>query len=121
MKKSLPIFSSLVFWTLIAGLVAFVVKFFWPAFPFTNTEILSLILFVLGLFKVIPSFRARVAFGSIFWSLDFWKMVVGLISFVILYFVPTFPFDATVILTAVLFILGLFDITPELRLRKKII
>lgn len=113
-----PIYLSYVFWTLVAGILAFVAKFFWPAFPFTNAEILSLILFILGLFKVIPAARARLAASSIFLSLDFWKMVVGLISFVILYFVPTFPFDASTILTAVLFILALFDIRPELRLRR---
>jgi uncharacterized membrane protein YqjE len=113
-------FSSLTFWTLVAGVVAFVVKFFWPSFPLDNTAILSAILFLLGLFGVVPTVRAirrGILATSIFGSMAFWELVVGLVSFVIHYFAPTFPLSDAVILALVVYVVGLFGITPELRMR----
>ena len=112
--------KSLTFWTLVAGVLAFVAKFFFPAFPLDNTAILSAILFLLGLFGVIPTaqaLRRGLAAGSIFGSMPFWELVVGLVSFVVHYFAPTFPMDAAMILALVLFILGYFGIKPELKMR----
>jgi hypothetical protein len=55
----LPIYKSTIFWTLIAGLVAFIVKYFAADFPFSETEILAAIIFVLNLFKIKPELQAR--------------------------------------------------------------
>lgn len=55
----MPIYKSKIFWTLIAGLIAFVVKFFAPDFPFNEVEILAVIFFVLNSFKIEPELRAR--------------------------------------------------------------
>jgi NADH:ubiquinone oxidoreductase subunit K len=51
----------------------------------------------------------------IFNSLTFWTLVVGLIAFVARWYFPTFPFDEITILSAVLFILGLFGVYPQFR------
>jgi hypothetical protein len=55
----MPIHKSIIFWTLIAGLLAFVAKFFYPAFPLSEVEILALIIFVLNLFNIKPELQAR--------------------------------------------------------------
>jgi len=54
-----PIYKSKVFWTLVAGVLAFVAKFFYPEFPFSEVEILAAIVFVLNMFKIYPELRAR--------------------------------------------------------------
>lgn len=48
-------------------------------------------------------------------SLKFWVLVVGVALFVIQAYVPSFPFSEDVLLKAVLFVLGLFHIEPEIR------
>lgn len=111
------ILKSLTFWTLVAGLLAFVVKFFMPTFPLDATGILALVLFLLGLFGVVPAVRSAIGAGSILTSLAFWEMVVGLIAFVVHQFMPSFPLDTAALLGIILFILGLFGIKPELRAR----
>jgi hypothetical protein len=55
----MPLYKSKIFWTLVAGLVAFVAKFYAPTFPFSEVEILAAIIFVLNLFKIEPELRAR--------------------------------------------------------------
>lgn len=55
----MPIYKSKIFWTLIAGLLAFVAKFFYPAFPLSEVEILALIYFVLNMFKIVPELQER--------------------------------------------------------------
>jgi hypothetical protein len=55
----MPIHKSLIFWTLIAGVIAFVVKYFYADFPFSEVEILALILFILNLFQIKPELQAR--------------------------------------------------------------
>jgi hypothetical protein len=115
------IFKSLTFWTLIAGLVAFVAKFFFPAFPMDAAGILAAILFVLGLIGVVPSVRAMgvrgAVAGGIINSLAFWQLVAGLLFFVLRWFAPSFPFDQGIILAFIVFVLGWFGVTPELRAR----
>lgn len=112
------IFKSLTFWTLLAGLIAFIARFYFPAFPLDAIAILDLVLFVLGLIGVVPQLRVQGALtGSIVNSLAFWQMVAGLVAFVLHFFAPTFPFDEVVILGFFLFVLGLFNIYPELRVR----
>jgi len=54
-----PIYMSKVFWTLIAGLIAFIAKYFYPEFPFSEVEILAALIFVLNLFKINPELRER--------------------------------------------------------------
>ena len=114
-----PIFKSLTFWTLIVGLIAFVVKFYQPEFPLSEVNILALVLFVLGLIGVTPTFRAaglRGAFaGGIANVLAFWQLVAGFVIFVITYFAPTFPFTTETLLGVILFVLAFFGIKPELR------
>ena len=112
------IFQSLTFWTLVVGLLAFVVRFFFPTFPLDEATILSAVLFVLGLIGVYPQIRAQGALTtSIIHSLAFWQLVAGLVTFILHFFAPSFPFDQAVILAFFLFVLGYFNIHPELRLR----
>jgi hypothetical protein len=115
------IYKSLTFWTLVAGLLAFVAKFFFPAFPLDAAGILAAILFVLGLIGVVPAFRAMgvrgAVAGGIINSLAFWQLVAGLIFFILRFFAPSFPFDQGIILAFIVFVLGWFGVTPELRAR----
>lgn len=112
------IFNSLTFWTLLAGILAFVAKFFFPAFPLGSAEVLALVLFFLGLVNVVPQARRqRATFGDLLKSMAFWQMIAGFLSFIALYFFPQFPLDSNGVLGIVLFILALFGINPELRLR----
>ena len=113
------IYKSLTFWTLVAGLLAFAARFYFPAFPLDEVSILAAILFVLGLIGVVPTLRAQgmAAFPPIFNSLAFWQMVAGLVAFVVHFFAPDFPFDDVAIMAVILFVLSYFGITPELRAR----
>ena len=54
-----PIYKSRIFWTLVAGLIAFIAKYDAPEFPFSETEILALVIFVLNIFKIKPELQAR--------------------------------------------------------------
>jgi hypothetical protein len=114
-----PIFKSLTFWTLLVGLIAFVISFYQPAFPLSEVHILALVLFALGLFGITPTFRLagfRGALnGGIVHSLAFWQLVAGFLIFVITYFAPTFPFTTETILGVILFVLAFFGIKPELQ------
>jgi hypothetical protein len=117
------IVSSLAFWTLLAGVIGFAVKFLFPAFPFTADQILVAILFVLGAVGIVPTARLRaalrgvksVAFTDLLASLQFWALLAGLVSFVIHFYSPTFPFVDAEILAAFVYILSFFNITPQLR------
>jgi uncharacterized membrane protein YqjE len=115
------IFKSLTFWTLVAGLLAFVATFFFPNFPLDAAGILALVLFLLGLIGVVPTFRAMgvrgAVAGGIVNSLAFWQLVAGLLFFVVRFLAPDFPLDQGVILGVILFILGWFGVKPELRAR----
>lgn len=55
----IPIYKSKIFWTLVAGVLAFVAKYFYPAFPLSEVEILALIIFILNMFGIVPELRAR--------------------------------------------------------------
>jgi hypothetical protein len=118
------IFNSLSFWSMAVGLIAYVVKFFVPSFPFDETQILTFTLFLLGLAGIYPQVALMysqrlmgVVWSDLFTKKEFWVLVSGLVSFVLLFFFPTFPFATEAILALVLFILGLFQINPELRAR----
>jgi len=54
-----PIYKSYIFWTVVAGAIAFVIKYYSPEFPFSEVEILAAIIFVLNLFKIKPELKAR--------------------------------------------------------------
>lgn len=110
--------QSLQFWTLVAGLVAYVAKYYFPTLPLDATGILAGILFVLGLIGVVPQVRANqrgLAVGNIFASKALWILIVGLVGFVVRFYAPTFPYDDTVILGIVIFVLNQVGINPELR------
>jgi len=47
----------------------------------------------------------------------FWAMVAALLAYVAKLLIPSFPLDEAQILGIVLFVLGLFNIYPELRSR----
>lgn len=115
------IFKSLTFWTLLAGLAAFVLRWYFPAFPLDAETILALVLFVLGLIKIYPTLRSRgfrsLATPPVITSLAFWQLVAGLVAFILHFWAPSFPFDTPTILGAILFVLGLIEIYPELRAR----
>jgi len=115
------IINSLTFWTLVCGLLAFVAKFFFPAFPLETGDILALTLFFLGLFGVVPSIRAaRALTANIVNSLAFWQLVAGLVFFVLRFFAPDFPLDVNAVLGIIMFVLAIFNIYPELRMRGKL-
>ena len=110
------ILSSLTFWTLVAGMVAFVAKFLAPGFPFTAEQILAALVFLLGLVNIKPTMqRLALEVGDILHVKAFWVMIVGIVGFVVRYYFPTFPLDDVTILAIVIFVLGLFQINPELR------
>ena len=115
------IFQSLTFWTLVVGLLAFVLRWFFPAFPLDEVSILALVLFALGLIGITPTLRARgvraLATPLIINSLAFWQLVAGLLAFILHFLAPSFPFGTEIILGAILFVLGYIGITPELRAR----
>ena len=112
-------FNSLTFWTLVAGLIVFLAKFFQPSFPLTQDQILAAIVFLLGLVNVYPTVRGLVkrlvTFSDLLKSKPFWVLIAGLAGFVVRYYFPTFPLDDMAILGALIFILGFFNINPELR------
>lgn len=55
----MDILKSKVFWTLVVGVIAFVVKFYSPTFPMDEVQILAVVLFVLHSFGIDPELRAR--------------------------------------------------------------
>lgn len=115
------IFNSLTFWTLLVGLLGFVLRWYLPAFPLDEVSILALVLFALGLIGIVPTVRSNGfrALGSVpvVNSLAFWQLVAGFVAFVIHFFAPAFPFSNETILAVILFVLGYVGITPELRAR----
>lgn len=111
-------FQSLTFWTLLAGLLAFVIKFFVPSFPLDDAQLLALIVSLLGLVNIYPQVRVHgLTAGDLLRSKPFWVLVSGLVGFVIRYFMPSFPLDDLTILALIVFVLGLFNVNPELRAR----
>lgn len=115
------IFQSLTFWTLVVGLLAFILRWYFPAFPLDQVSILALVLFFLGLIGITPTLRARgvraLLTPPIINSLAFWQMVAGFVVFVIHFFAPDFPFSTETILAVILFVLAYFGIHSELRMR----
>lgn len=112
------IFKSLTFYTLLVGLAAFVLRFYFPTFPLDEVTILAVVLFVLGLIGIVPTLRARGALTvDIVNSLAFWQLVAGFLFFVLHFFAPTLPIDQGALLGLILFVLGFFNVTPELRAR----
>jgi uncharacterized membrane protein YqjE len=109
----MDLFSSLSFWVLLVGLIAFVLKFFFPALPLTEDFILKVVLWILAAFGIVPTLRAR----GLANSMAFWTLLVGLVVFVVKFFWPAFPLSESFIMTVVLFVLGLFGIVPALRSR----
>ena len=110
--------KSLTFWTLLAGLLAFVARWYFPAFPLDYISILDLIIFLLGLIGIVPQLRAQRALTpSIVNSLAFWQLVAGFVAFVLHFFAPAIPVDQVAILAIIVFVLGWFNIYPELRIR----
>jgi len=121
-----PIYQSLQFWTLVAGLAAFTARYFFPEFPLDAVSILALLLFVLGLVGVTPQVRARglrvsLSTTAVYNSLAFWQLVAGLVFFVLRYFAPSLPLDEPTILAVILFILAALGVVPELRAKGKIL
>lgn len=114
------IIKSYAFWVLVAGFIVGTLKILNPAFPIDAATLLSAILFVLGLVGIVPTLRIKSLMPSdIFKSLAFWQLLVGLVGFVLRFVFPTLPPEITdtILLSVVVFILGFFGITPELRAR----
>jgi len=113
--------QNLEFWTLLVGLILFVVKFFFPAFPFDETQVLAFVLFLLGLVGIYPQLMQRkllgVTAGDLFKSKAFWTLVSGFGVFLIHQFLPAFPIDQAMLMGVILFVLARFGITPELMKR----
>lgn len=108
-------FGDLRFWSLIAALIAFAAKLFNPSFPYDQTQVLLALLVFLALGGLYPKLRYAVTVGwsDLLHSLEFWTLIAALISFVLHYYVPTFPFDQVAILGLILFILHLLGIEPS--------
>jgi len=53
------IYKQYTFWLLVAGLVAYVVKYFAPDFPFSQDDIVAFFGFLLGLFGIALENKAR--------------------------------------------------------------
>ena len=51
------LFKSKAFWTLVAGLLGFVVRFYFPAFPYADAVILVVIIFILNRLGINPELR----------------------------------------------------------------
>lgn len=113
--------KSKAFWTLLVGVVAFAARWYWPTFPLTEGQILSLVFFVLGFFQIYPSLRASGlrAFTSppIYSSLAFLELVAGLAAFVIQTLQPGSPVTKEMVLMAFALVLGLLGVSVELRER----
>lgn len=111
---------KLQFWTLVAGLVAYVAKYFYPDLPITANDILSGVLFLLGLIGVIPTVQGirKSKYGAtisdLFKSLAFWTLVAGLLGFVVRYYASNFPYSDAVILSVIIFLLNRVGINPQL-------
>lgn len=116
------LFKSLTFWVLLVGVAFFVIRFYFPAFPLTEAQILSLVLFLLGLIGVYPTLRdlgvRGLATPSILNSLAFIELVAGLAAFVWNTVRPDAPLSREMILGVFLAVLALFQIYPELRARQ---
>jgi hypothetical protein len=111
---------KLQFVTLLVGLATYVAKYFYPDLPLTEADILAGVLFLLGLFGVVPTVLAIrdpqvsiYTLSDLFRSLAFWTLVAGLIGFVVHFFAPDFPYTNAVIFSVILFLLKQFGITPE--------
>lgn len=109
--------NQLQFWVLVAGLISFVARYFYPDFPLDEAQILAAALFFLGLIGVYPQYRGAVGAVSILKSLAFWTLIAGLIGFILRYFYPDFPYSDAVILAVIVWVLGQIGIVPELRAR----
>lgn len=113
---------KLQFWTLIAGLLAYIVKYLYPDTPITEADILAGVLFILGLIGVVPTVRGirESVYGAttvdIFKSLAFWTLVAGLVGFVVRFYAPNFPYTDAVILGIIIYLLNQIGINPQLRL-----
>jgi hypothetical protein len=113
--------KSLKFWTLLVGLVLFAVKWYFPTFPLTFEQLLAAVLFFLGLVDIVPTLRAQglraLATSPIVNSLAFWQLVAGLVAFILTTFAPNIGISPEIVLGVILFVLGLFQVHPELRAR----
>ena len=54
-----PVHKSIQFWTLIAGLLAFIAANYVPNFPLSKEVILQVVVYVLGLVGIVPELKAR--------------------------------------------------------------
>jgi len=120
-KEKIIMLENLQFWTMLVAVLAFVAKFFFPEFPFDDTQILAAVLFILGLFGIVPQFRMRGIFGVTFVDLlkskAFLTMVAGLVVFVVNHYAPTFPITEVGLVSLFVWVLAFFGIVPELRNR----
>jgi hypothetical protein len=52
------LFKSLAFWTLVAGLLGFIIRYYKPDFPYADAVILSVIVFLLNQVGIKPEARS---------------------------------------------------------------
>jgi hypothetical protein len=120
--KEYPMVYKFQFWTLVAGLAAYVAKYFYPDLPLGEESILAGVLFLLGLVGVVPTVlgiresKYGAVASDIFKSMAFWVLVAGLVGFIARFYAPAFPYSDAVILSVVIFLLNQFGINPQLRL-----
>lgn len=115
------LFKSLTFWTLFVGVIAFIIRWYIPAFPLTEGQILSVVIFLLGLISIFPTLLARGfrAFVTppILNSLAFIELLAGLVAFVLQTVAPDAPITRELVLGVILAVLAMLQIHPELRAR----
>lgn len=117
------IIGSKAFWMALIAVVLFVIKFFFPTFPFDAVAIYSVVVFVLSFFGVVPQLRA-ISRRALTWvdllnSAPFWMLLVALISYVVHFYFPTFPLDEALLGALVIWLLAQVGINPTVsRVRK---
>ena len=111
------LFKSFTFWTLFVGVVAFIIRWYFPTFPLDNAQILSLVLFLLGLIGIFPTLRARgfraLVTPPILNSLAFIELLAGLVAFIFNTVAPDAPISRDLVLGVLLSLLALIQIYPE--------
>lgn len=110
------IFNSRAFWVAVVAILVFVARFFNPAFPIDEANLLAAILFVLSLVGIVPQLNRKygATFGDLLASMPFWMLVASLVSFGIHFYFPTFPLDQAILLAVIVFVLNQFGINPTL-------
>ncbi len=109
--------------TVVAGLIAFVAKILYPAFPLTTDQIVLIITTLLGLFGVVVQLRNQAKIRKldsnggnvVLNSKAFWLMVASIVSLVVTSYFPDFPIAQVDVGTVLLWLVTQVGLNPQLR------